>query len=129
VWEAALHALICAPSVLAAQLDRLAGVIGMDTVELGIVPLGAALKIPAANGFWIMDDRLVIAKHWHAEIWLDDADSVATYLRVWNTLRESAVCGPDAENVIALGCGHPQPPSHLHAVVSRSRTRRRNSGG
>jgi len=101
VWEAALHALICSPAVLAAQLDRLAGMVGMDTVELGVVPLGASLKIPAANGFWILDDRLVIAEDWHAEIWLDDADSVATYSKVWHTLRESAVYGADAQNLIS----------------------------
>ncbi|WP_351233349.1 helix-turn-helix transcriptional regulator [Streptomyces sp. NPDC002133] len=100
VWEAALHALVCPPSVLVSQLDRLTGVIGMDTVDLGIVPLGAPLKIPTANGFWVLDERLVIAEDWHAELWLDDADSVATYLRVWRTLRESAVFGVDAQNVI-----------------------------
>ncbi|WP_333765330.1 Scr1 family TA system antitoxin-like transcriptional regulator, partial [Streptomyces sp. IBSBF 2390] len=33
LWEAALHALICPPSVLAAQLDRLAGAVGLETVE------------------------------------------------------------------------------------------------
>ncbi|MFD3310709.1 helix-turn-helix domain-containing protein [Streptomyces sp. NPDC058694] len=101
IWEAALHALICPPAVLAGQLDRLAGTIGMDTVELGIIPLGASLKIPTANGFWILDDRLVIAEDWHAELWLDDADSVATYLKVWRTLRESAVYGAEAHNVIS----------------------------
>lgn len=79
---------------LASQLDRLAGTIGMDTVELGIIPLGASLKIPTANGFWVLDDRLVIAEDRHAELWLDDADCVATYLKVWRTLRESAVYGP-----------------------------------
>ncbi|MFF3733791.1 helix-turn-helix domain-containing protein [Streptomyces sp. NPDC002476] len=100
MWEAALHALVCPPSVLAGQLDRLAGIIGMDTVELGIIPLGASLKIPTANGFWVLDDRLVITEDWHAELWLDDAGSVATYLRVWNTLRESAVYGVDAHNLI-----------------------------
>lgn len=100
VWEAALHALVCPPSVLVAQLDRLAGQIGMDTVELGVIPLGASLKVPTANGFWILDEQLVIAEDWHAELWLDDADSVATYLRVWNTLSESAVYGADAQNVI-----------------------------
>jgi transcriptional regulator with XRE-family HTH domain len=100
VWEAALHALICPLAVLTGQLDRLTGVIGMDTVELGIIPLGASLKIPPANGFWVLDDRLVIAEDWHAELWLDDADSVATYMRVWHTLRESAVYGPEAQNVI-----------------------------
>jgi transcriptional regulator with XRE-family HTH domain len=101
VWEAALHALICPPSVLASQLDRLIGVVGMDTVELGIIPLGASLKIPTANGFWVLDNRLVITEDWHAELWLDDAESVATYLRAWNTLRESAVYGADAQNLIS----------------------------
>ncbi|MDT0469112.1 helix-turn-helix transcriptional regulator [Streptomyces gibsoniae] len=100
VWEAALHALICPPPVLAGQLDRLSGVIGMDTVELGVIPLTASLRIPAANGFWVLDDRLVIAEDWHAELWLDDAESVTTYMRVWETLRQSAVYGADAHNVI-----------------------------
>lgn len=100
VWEAALHALVCPPSVLAAQLDRLAGVIGLDTVELGIIPLKASLKVPAANGFWILDERLVVAEDWHAELWIDDADSIATYLRVWKSLQESAVYGADAQGVI-----------------------------
>ena len=101
IWEAALHALICAPSDLAAQLDRLAGMVGMDTVELGIIPLGASLKIPTANSFWILDDRLVVAEDWHAEIWLDDADSVTTYQKVWNTLWDSAIYGADAQNLIS----------------------------
>jgi Domain of unknown function (DUF5753) len=100
IWEAALHALVCPPSVLVSQLDRLAGVIGMDTVELGIIPLTASLKIPTANGFWILDDRLVITEDWHAELWIDDKASVETYLRTWKTLRESAVYGADAHNVI-----------------------------
>ncbi|MEV0981188.1 helix-turn-helix transcriptional regulator [Streptomyces sp. NPDC049915] len=100
VWEAALHALACPPSVLAAQLDRLSGVIGMDTVELGILPLGASLKVPPANGFWILDGRVVIAEDWHAELWLDDADTVASYRRVWDALRQSAVYGVDAQNAI-----------------------------
>lgn len=78
VWEAALHALICPPAVLARQLDRLTALIGMDNVELGMIPLSASLRIPPANGFWVLDNRLVIAEDWHAELWLDDADSVTT---------------------------------------------------
>ncbi|MFD8980266.1 helix-turn-helix domain-containing protein [Streptomyces sp. NPDC059564] len=100
LWEGVLHARICPPSVLAAQLDRLLGVVGLDTVELGIVPHQAPLKLPPATGFWIYDDRQVIVETWHAELWLDDADSVATHLRVWNTLRESAVYGAEAQAVI-----------------------------
>ncbi|MET7725452.1 helix-turn-helix domain-containing protein [Streptomyces mirabilis] len=100
MWEGALHSLVCPPSVLAAQLDRLASVIGLDTLELGIVPFAASLKIYPGNGFWIYDDRRVVVEDWHAELWLDDSDTVATYLRVWDTLRESAVYGADAHNVV-----------------------------
>lgn len=100
MWEAALRSLICPPSVLAAQLDRLTGVIGMDTVELGIIPFTASVKIVPANGFWVLDDRLVVAEDWHAEMWLDNADNVTLYMKVWKTLRESAVYGADAHNVI-----------------------------
>ncbi|MFG2729481.1 helix-turn-helix domain-containing protein [Streptomyces canus] len=100
LWEAALRALVCPPSVLAAQLDRLSGAVGLDTVELGIIPFSSSLKIPPATAFWIYDDSRVIVETWHSELWIDDA-SVSTYLRTWNTLRESAVYGSDAHRVIA----------------------------
>ncbi|MEU8930190.1 helix-turn-helix transcriptional regulator [Streptomyces sp. NPDC048409] len=100
LWEPVLRSLICPPSVLTAQLDRLMGVINMDTVELGIVPLTASLKAPPGLGFWLYDDRQVVTETWHAELWLDDADSVALYLRTWRTLRESAVHGVDAHHLI-----------------------------
>lgn len=101
LWEAALHAAVCPPGVLAAQLDRLTGVLGMDTVELGIVPLGTPMRLPPANSFWIYDQKLVITEDWHAELWLDDAESVQLYGRVWETLAEAAVYGPAAHRLIA----------------------------
>ncbi|MEU6680338.1 helix-turn-helix transcriptional regulator [Streptomyces sp. NPDC046925] len=100
IWEAALRSLICPPSVLASQLDRLAGIIGMDTCELGIVPFTAPVKIVPANGFWILDDRLVMTEDWHAELWLDDASNIALYTKIWKTLRESAAYGADAHSII-----------------------------
>ncbi|MGW5093487.1 helix-turn-helix domain-containing protein [Streptomyces nodosus] len=100
LWEAALHVLVCPPAVLAAQLDRLAGTIGLDTVELGIIPLSAPVKVPPSTAFWLYDDRQVVVENWHAELWIDDQASVDTYLRTWKTLRESAVYGTDAQNVI-----------------------------
>ncbi|MGI5338113.1 helix-turn-helix domain-containing protein [Streptomyces sp. CA-181903] len=101
LWEAVLHTRICPPSVLAGQLDRLLGIVGLDTVELGIVPLKATLKVPPGVGFWIYDDRRVIVETWDAELWLDDTDSVTTHLRTWHTLRESAVFGSDAQRLIS----------------------------
>ncbi|WP_406324513.1 helix-turn-helix domain-containing protein [Streptomyces niveus] len=101
MWEAALHAGVCPPEVLAGQLDRLSGLVGMDTVRLGIVPLGARVRIPPGPGFWLYDDRLAIVEDWHAELWLDDVESVAVYERVWDRLHEAAVYGPAAHRLIA----------------------------
>ncbi|NUS15648.1 MAG: helix-turn-helix transcriptional regulator [Streptomyces sp.] len=100
MWEAALRALVCPPAVLAAQLDRLVGAVGLDTVELGIVPFSASMRIPPATAFWVYDDSRVIVETWHSELWIEDEPSVATYLRTWKTLRESAVYGADAQRVI-----------------------------
>ncbi|MEU8468168.1 DUF5753 domain-containing protein [Streptomyces sp. NPDC029006] len=101
MWEAALWARLCPPEVLAAQMDRLLGLVGMDTVHLGIVPLDAALRLPPGNAFWVLDDRLVTVEDWHAELWLDDAETIGLYRRVWDTLAESAVFGAEAQQVIA----------------------------
>jgi transcriptional regulator with XRE-family HTH domain len=99
--ETALRTRVCPPDVLAAQLDRLAGIVGMDTVQLGIVPLAAHVPIPPANGFWLYDDRLAIVEDWHAELWLDDAESINTYRRVWELLHGAAVYGAPAHRLIA----------------------------
>ncbi|WP_454605426.1 hypothetical protein [Streptomyces tendae] len=60
----------------------------------------ASLKVPPTGGFWVHDERLVIVESWHAELWIDDADSIALCLRTWSTLRESAVYGPEAQRLI-----------------------------
>lgn len=101
LWESALHVRICSPMVLADQLDRLMSVNGLSTVELGIVPLGANVRIAAGDDFWIHDDRLVIAESWHAEMWLDSPEDVALYRKVWDALASSAVSGRDAHRIIA----------------------------
>ncbi len=89
-------------SVLRAwESSWIVGVIGLDTVEIGIVPFTAPLKQPPGVGFWIYDDQQVIVETWHAELWLDDADTVATHVRVWEALRASAVYGAEAHRVIA----------------------------
>lgn len=99
--ESALWARVCPPEVLAAQLDRLQGVVGRNTVHLGIVPLYAELPLSRPNGFWILDDRLVTVEDLHAELWLEDAETIALYRRAWDVFAEGAVYGSDAQRVIA----------------------------
>ncbi|MEV6803985.1 helix-turn-helix transcriptional regulator [Streptomyces sp. NPDC051132] len=99
--ESVLWGLVCPPGILMAQLDRLLGVVGMDTVNLGILPMDGALPLAMGNSFNVLDDRLVVVEDWHAELWLDDAETIALYRRVWDTFAESAVFGTEAQQVIA----------------------------
>ncbi|MFI2358133.1 helix-turn-helix transcriptional regulator [Streptomyces anulatus] len=101
VAEAALHTRICTRAVLADQLDRLMSVNGLSTVELGVIPLTADVRIGIGDDFWIHDDRLVIAETWHTEMWLDSADDIALYAKVWDGLADGAVAGRAAHAVIA----------------------------
>ncbi|MFC9927220.1 helix-turn-helix domain-containing protein [Streptomyces sp. NPDC127190] len=101
VWEGALWARVAPPNVMAAQMDRLLGVVGIDTVRLGIVPLDAQLSLNPANAFCIVDEQVVAVEDWHAELWLEDAETIALYRRIWDTFAESAVFGAEAQQVIA----------------------------
>lgn len=101
LWEAALHVLVCPREVMAGQLDRLVGLIGMSTVELGIVPLGAPLPLTPKHGFWIFDEERVIVETVNTELSYDSADDLALYGRVWDGLYSAAAYGPQARRLIA----------------------------
>ncbi|MCX4734296.1 helix-turn-helix transcriptional regulator [Streptomyces sp. NBC_01363] len=100
VWEGALHILTCPRDVMAAQLERHAGLIGLDTVEIGIIPFGAQLRRAPTHGFWIYDQRLVIVETINAEMWLDDEENIALYERAWDWPGEAAVYGQQARRLI-----------------------------
>ncbi|MCF3132480.1 helix-turn-helix domain-containing protein [Streptomyces olivochromogenes] len=100
LWEGALYALNAPREIMAAQLDRLRSMIGLDTVELGIIPFAAQLKRSPSHGFWIYDRRLVIVETLSTEMWLDDEESIALYERAWEWLAEPAVYGPKAHHLI-----------------------------
>ncbi|NUV63462.1 helix-turn-helix transcriptional regulator [Streptomyces sp. CAI-85] len=100
LWEGALHVVRCAPTAMAAQLDRLSSMIGLDTVTLGIIPFGVRTPFSPKHGFWIIDDRLVVADTWNAELWLDTTDDVAVYRKTWELLSASAVFDHKAHRLI-----------------------------
>ncbi|MEU3898833.1 helix-turn-helix transcriptional regulator [Streptomyces sp. NPDC045251] len=101
IWEAALYAAVGAPEVMAGQLDRLVGLIGMSTVELGLVPLGAQMPLTPKHGFWIFDEERVIVETINTELQYDSTDDLALYGRVWDQLAEASAYGPKAHRLIA----------------------------
>ncbi|MFI1382103.1 helix-turn-helix domain-containing protein [Embleya sp. NPDC020886] len=117
VWEAALRVRVCPHDVLVGQLDRLGGVLGLNSVSLGIVPFNADLSVAPGDGFWIYDDRLVITETWTAEMWLEDADSLALFTTVWDSLNESAAYGRAAQRL--SGSSHGRRPRFPPAEKQR----------
>ncbi|MBT2451280.1 helix-turn-helix transcriptional regulator [Streptomyces sp. ISL-43] len=101
IWEATLYAVIGSPEVMLGQLDRLAGIIGLDTVTLGVLPFSASLDLTPKHGFWIHDDRNVIVETLSAEMELKEPDDVALYLRLWDYYDSAAVYGHTAHRAIA----------------------------
>ncbi|KPI32444.1 helix-turn-helix domain protein [Actinobacteria bacterium OV450] len=101
IWEAALHTVIGSPEFMAGQLDRLAGIIGLDTVSLSILPFSAPLDLTPKHGFWIHDERNVVVETLSAEMELKDSEDIALYLRLWNYYDQVAVHGPAAHRLIA----------------------------
>ncbi len=105
VWEAALHVAVGTRETMAGQLDRLVSLIGMSTVELGIIPLGALMPLTPKHGFWIFDEERVIVETISTELQYDSADDLALYGRVWDQLFEGSVSGPQAHRLIARARG------------------------
>ncbi|MFI5985961.1 helix-turn-helix domain-containing protein [Streptomyces sp. NPDC051555] len=101
LWEGALYARTTPPAVHAAQMDRLISLVGLDTVELGVVPFTADLRRTPSHGFWIYDRRLVIVETISTEMWLDDEESIQLYERAWSGFAESAVYGPSAQRLLS----------------------------
>ncbi|MBW8796370.1 MAG: helix-turn-helix transcriptional regulator [Streptomyces sp.] len=100
VWEGALHAHVGPPEVMAGQMDRLIGLIGLPQIELGIVPFGARLRLTPKHGFWVFDEERVVVETINTEFTLESSEDVALYGRVWERLDESAVYGQQARRLI-----------------------------
>ena len=87
------YARVVTVPTLAGQLDRLHFVIGLPTLELGIIPFEAAAPVFSLSGFRLYDD-LVIAESIVREQRLAEADDVAPYEKYLELLRDAASTAP-----------------------------------
>lgn len=100
LWEPALRMRICPPEVMLGQLDRIAGMVGMRDVHLGIVPTRRRISAVPTHGFWIFNASLVQAETIGAELRLVDDDAVAPYRKVFAELSRAALDGADAHRLL-----------------------------
>ncbi len=96
--ECALRCRDIPATVLSEQLDRILLLAAMRHIEVGIIPRD--VMVPAATGFDVFDDRLVLVDLDTTEVIIEESDQVARYLDIFERLRARALRGGDLAELI-----------------------------
>jgi transcriptional regulator with XRE-family HTH domain len=100
VAEAALRYPVAPREVMAAQLDRLAALIGMSSIRFGVLPLDRPMPYMPMHGFWLLDD-VALVENITAEIRVEDTDEVTIYHQLTDRLWKVAAERDDARAILA----------------------------
>jgi transcriptional regulator with XRE-family HTH domain len=89
--ESAVRWPLCAPQVMAMQLDRLASLSYLPNIRLGIIPVTASPPRGPLNTFTVYDERLVTAETFTGAVILRDPRDVAFHRDLFARFADSAV--------------------------------------
>jgi len=99
--EQVLRTRLGTPQVMAAQLEHLQQVMRLPNVSVGIIPAMAERYTVAQVPFWIWDDARVTIETISASLDITRPDEIALYATVFDQLRQSAVYGSRARELIS----------------------------
>jgi hypothetical protein len=121
--EAALRWRPGPPELLAAQLDHVAALATLDTIELGVIPMDAEMHAITRCSFIVYEDRtdgrppVVAVETPHASLYASDAADVELYRDQLALFRQSAIYGAEALDFIRA-IAHPAALIHAAAEMS-----------
>ncbi|MFE9247292.1 helix-turn-helix domain-containing protein [Nocardiopsis sp. NPDC006938] len=75
--EAALRWPLCSPAIMALQMDRIASLSELPTVEIAVVSAHSPVPSGPLNGFTLYDDRLVTVEVFTGELALRDPKDIS----------------------------------------------------
>ncbi|MFI6393737.1 helix-turn-helix domain-containing protein [Nonomuraea sp. NPDC050540] len=109
VTEAALRWRPGPPRLLMAQLDRIFSLSTLENVSIGVIPLAVEAVANSTHAFVVFEvpddedgsETVVTVETVHANLTVQDADSVALYLTRWSLLRQMAIFEDDARAFLA----------------------------
>ena len=99
IAEQALHTTVGNDDVMRGQLDRLASIIGMPRITLGVVPANAEAMVVSTN-FAMFDNHLVLVEGTAAELSITQPREIAIYGRAFDTLAKQSLTGGPARELI-----------------------------
>jgi transcriptional regulator with XRE-family HTH domain len=99
--EPVLRWLLCPPSVMRVQLDRLQTVIGLEHIRFGVVPMGVQLATAPQNSMqlYVGKELVAVAETFIGETW-HRGDEATAYARALDRQWEDAVEGDQARSLI-----------------------------
>ncbi len=105
IAEAALRWRVGPPHVMLAQLDRITALAGLDTVQLGVIPLNIQVDSWHEHAFVVQDDRLdddpaVTIETQTSQVTTTDPAEVAFYRDAFARLREAALYEPEVDELL-----------------------------
>ncbi|MFL1429351.1 MULTISPECIES: helix-turn-helix domain-containing protein [unclassified Nocardiopsis] len=89
--EGALRFPLCPPQEMAAQMDRIARIGALDSVEVRVVPARSVVPSGPLNGFTLYDDRLVTAEVHTGELVLRDPKDLAYSREIYDFFRSHSL--------------------------------------
>ncbi|MGY4103039.1 helix-turn-helix domain-containing protein [Nocardia sp. R16R-3T] len=99
ISEQSLFTTVGNDNVMRGQLDRLASIIGMPRITIGIIPAIAEALI-VSNSFVMFDNRMVMVESTAAELTITQPREVAIYGRAFDVLAGQSVTGEAARELI-----------------------------
>jgi transcriptional regulator with XRE-family HTH domain len=99
--EQVLRTRLGTPQVMAAQLEHLLEAMRRPNVSVGIISAMAERYTVAQVPFWIWDDARVTVETVSARLEITRPDEIALYATVFDQLRQSAVYGSRARELIS----------------------------
>lgn len=105
ITEAALRWWVAPPNVMLAQLDRITALAGLESVQVGFIPLDTEVAAWHEHAFVVLDDRdeddaVVHIETQTTEVTTTDPAEVAFYRDAFARLREAALHGPEADALL-----------------------------
>jgi hypothetical protein len=98
--EQVLYSRVPSPPAMLDQLDRLAEVMRLPRVSLGLIPAITGLDGHNQTSFWIFDDSLVQVETLTTGLDITRPEEVALYVAAFERMRRTAVFGRQAKALI-----------------------------
>lgn len=102
ICEHVLRWLICTPSIMAVQLDRLMSLSRLPNVLIDVLPLDQLMPDFPMTCFSAHDDRLVIVETFHSELTTRDPRDVSLYLEIHDRFARVALQGDEMRERVSL---------------------------